>query len=298
MSRQGYYKERKLRCHREVDEEAVVELVKRERALQPRLGVRKLRAVLADELEEMDIWIGRDSLFALLRRHGLLIERCRRGTRTTDGRHGFRTYANRYRQMELTGPHQAWLSDLTYVRTEEGFVYISLIHDAHSRKIVGYAVHETLEAIGSVRALEMALRQLPAGVRPMHHSDRGIQYCCREYVQRLEARGIEVSMTEEQHCYENAQAERLNGIVKQEYGLGETFRTKAQVRAAMKQAVWLYNTRRPHVSLGYRTPEHVHKQAPEIAARAAVTPVALRAPSVTAASAEHRTSDRYVSTFN
>ena len=298
MSRQGYYKERKVRCHREVDEEAVVELVKRERALQPRLGVRKLRVVLAGELEEMGIRMGRDRLFGLLRRHGLLVERRRRGTRTTDGRHGFRTYPNRYRQMEVTGPHQAWLSDLTYVRTEEGFVYVSLISDAHSRKIVGHAVEETLEATGSVRALKMALRQLPADVRPMHHSDRGIQYCCREYVRRLERRGIEVSMTEEDHCYENAQAERLNGILKQEYGLGETLRTKAQARAAMKQAARLYNTRRPHVSLGYRTPEHVHKEAPEIAARAAVTPVALRAPSVTAASAEHRTSDCYVSTFN
>jgi transposase InsO family protein len=266
MSRQNYYKVRTFRRGREVDEEGVVALVKRERAVQPRLGVRKLEVVLADEMKEMGIGIGRDRLFALLRRHGLLIERRRRGTRTTDARHGFRTYPNRYREMELTGPHQAWLSDLTYVRTEEGFVYASVISDAHSHKIVGHAAEQTLEATGSVRALEIALRQLPADVRPMHHSDRGIQYCCREYVQRLEARGIEVSMTEEDHCYENAQAERLNGILKQEYGLGETFRTKAQARAAMKQAVWLYNTRRPHVSLGYRTPEQVHREAAEAAA--------------------------------
>lgn len=266
LTRQGYYKARKTRQRREIDEEAVMELVRRERALQPRLGVRKLAVVLRDDLREMDIHIGRDGLFNLLRRHGLLIKRRRRGVRTTDARHGFRTYPNRYRKMSLTGPHQAWVSDLTYIRTDEGFLYLFLLSDAHSRKIVGYAGEETLEASGSVRALEMALRQLPSGAHPLHHSDRGIQYCCGEYVRRLEAREIVVSMTEENHCYENAQAERLNGILKQEYGLGETLRSKAQARAAIQQAVWLFNTRRPHTSLGYRTPAEAHLDTAEIAA--------------------------------
>ena len=298
LTRQAYYKGRRARRRRKIDEEAVVELVKRERAVQPRLGVRKLRVLLRGELEAMGVRIGRDRTFELLRSQGLLVSRRRAGARTTDSRHGFRAYPNLYRELKLSGPHQAWVSDLTYVRTEEGFMYLSLISDAQSRKIVGYAAKETLEATGSVRALEMALRQLPGGARPMHHSDRGIQYCCGEYVRRLEARGITVSMTEENHCYENAQAERLNGILKQEYGLGDTFRTKAQMCAAVKQAVWLYNTRRPHVSLGYRTPEEVHGEAPGSAARASVTPVALRAPSVTDARAKNRTTDCYVSTLN
>jgi len=266
LSRQAYYKGRHVRRGREINEDAVVKLVKRERAIQPRLGVRKLLVRMREDMASLGVSIGRDRMFELLRLQGLLIVRRRSRARTTDSRHGFRAYSNQYRDLKLSAPHQAWVSDLTYVRTNEGFMYLSLIQDAYSRRIVGYAAEETLAATGSICALDMALGQLPAAARVMHHSDRGIQYCCGEYVRRLEARGITISMTEEDHCYENAQAERLNGILKQEYGLGETFRTKAQMRAAVKEAVWLYNTRRPHVSLGYRTPEEIHRQASERAA--------------------------------
>lgn len=261
VSPQAVYKARRRRTRQAIDREAILELVRAERALQPRLGGRKLWKRLAAPLAAMGISIGRDRLFALLGREKLLVERRRRGVRTTDARHGFRTYRNRLRDLVLTGPHQAWVSDLTYVRTEEGFVYVSLISDAWSRKIVGWSAAETLEATGSLRALRMALGQLPAGASVVHHSDRGIQYCCGEYVRRLASAGIAISMTEQDHCYENAQAERLNGILKQEYGLGETFRTRAHVRAALGEAVGLYNTRRPHMSLDYRTPDEVHRQA-------------------------------------
>jgi len=287
LSRQGYYKGRRERARREVDEEALVELVRRERRLQPRLGARKLLVVLRGEMERMGIRIGRDRFFALLRREGLLVPRRRRRARTTDSRHSFRTYTNLYREAEIDGVHQAWVSDLTYVRTDEGFAYVSLISDAYSRKIVGYATERTLEARGSVRALRMALRQLPEGARPLHHSDRGVQYCCWDYVGLLERSGLAISMTEEDHCYENAQAERLNGIVKEEYGLGCTFRTRAQAARAVRQAVELYNHRRPHTALGYRTPGAMHAEAGagggEEAAGAAASPVALRAPSAAAA---------------
>ncbi len=263
LSRQAYYQDRRARQRRTIDEGAIVELVRRERRLQPKLGGRKLRVLLRSEWEaEMGIRMGRDRFFELLRQHGLLIKRRRRRRpRTTDARHGFRTYPNRFRGRTWTAPHQAWVSDVTYVRTEEGWLYVWLISDAWSRKIVGYSAEDTLEAEGSLRALSMALAQLPSGTRPLHHSDRGIQYCCRVYIQRLEGQGIGVSMTEENHCYENAQAERVNGILKQEYGLGETFRTKAMCRAALEQAVELFNTRRPHRSLGYRIPGQVHVTA-------------------------------------
>lgn len=262
ISRQGYYKGHKVRLRREIDEEAVVELVKRERRLQPRLGARKALALLKVELEEMGISVGRDSFFRLLRERGLLVPRAvRRGPRTTDSRHGFWTYVNLIRDLELTGPNQAWVSDLTYVRTQEGFLYVSLITDKWSRKIVGWAGHNTLEAEGNMKALGMALGQLPEGAMPIHHSDRGIQYCCWEYVGMLESRGMAVSMTEENHCYENAMAERVNGILKGEYGLGETFRTRAEAIKVLGQAVTLYNTRRPHTSLGYRIPSEVHEKA-------------------------------------
>lgn len=262
LSRQAYYKARKKRQRLEVDTEAVLALVQRERSLQPRLGTRKLKALLWEPLREMGIAMGRDRLFELLRSEGLLIERhARRGPRTTDSRHHFRTYENLLRTMVLRGPHHAWVSDITYVRTEEGWLYVSLICDAWSRKIVGYAGHDTLEAMGSLGALSMALKQLPEGARVVHHSDRGVQYCCWEYVKRLESRGIRVSMTEDNHCYENAQAERLNGILKQEYGLGETLKSRSQARELLAQAVELYNTRRPHVSLGYCIPSAIHAAA-------------------------------------
>lgn len=261
MSRQNYYKERRRRGRRQVDEELVVELVQRERRLQPQVGGRKLRWLLREELTEAEVWIGRDRFFELLRRHGLLLERRRRKAVTTDSRHGFRVYRNVLKDREIDQAHEAWVSDLTYVRTDEGFVYLSLISDKASRKVVGWEVSDRLEAEGCCRALRQALQQLPEGTRPIHHSDRGIQYCSQAYVELLERRGLEVSMTEINHCYENAQAERLNGILKQEYGLGGCFRTKEQARRAARQAIWLYNTRRPHLSLGYRTPEAAHRSA-------------------------------------
>ncbi len=262
ISRQGYYKGHRARLRKEIEEEAIVELVKLERMLQPRLGGRKLLMLLGCELEEMGIDVGRDEFFRILRHNKLLVPRLRRrGPRTTDSRHGFRTYRNLLKDLVLTGPHQAWVSDLTYVRTEEGFLYVSVITDAWSRKIVGFTGEDTLEAEGSIRALVMALGQLAVDARAIHHSDRGIQYCCGEYVRMLESRFVQVSMTEENHCYENAKAERVNGILKVEYGLGETFRTRRQALEALRQAVWLYNNRRPHMSLGNRIPSVVHEAA-------------------------------------
>jgi transposase InsO family protein len=262
ISRQAYYRGHRHRQRKVIDESAVVELVKRERRLQPRLGVRKLLKLLAPDLAEMGIEIGRDRMFEVLRSQGLLVKRkSRRAPRTTDSRHRFRTHVNLLKEMNLSGAHQAWASDITYVRTREGWVYVSLISDVYTRKIVGYSAHDTLEASGSVSALEQALKQLPSDADVVHHSDRGIQYCCWEYVEKLEERGVRISMTEVDHCYENAQAERLNGILKQEYGLGETLSTRVQAATMLSQAVKLYNTRRPHVSLKYQTPAEVHGEA-------------------------------------
>ena len=261
MSRQNYYRQQRRRQRRQVDEELIVELVQAERQLQPELGARKVLVRIEPGLEEVGIQIGRDRFFELLRSHNLLIQRKKRGKKTTDSRHSFRIYRNHYRDLEVTEAHEAWLSDLTYIRTKEGFLYLSQISDASTRKIIGYEASDRLEAEGCLVSLEQALRQLPEGRRPLHHSDRGIQYCCSDYIGKLQHRGLSISMTEENHCYENAQAERLNGILKQEYGLGACFRTKAQARQAVDQAVWLYNELRPHMSLGYRTPSEVHAEA-------------------------------------
>ena len=205
--------------------------------------------------------MGRDRFFKLLREHNLLIQRKRGRKKTTDSRHSFRVYRNHYKDLEVTAAHQAWLADLTYIRTQEGFLYLSQISDAGTHKIIGYEASDRLEAEGCLASLEQALGQLPEGRQPLHHSDRGIQYCCSDYIGKLQTRGLSISMTEENHFYENAQAERLNGILKQECGLGACFRTKAEARQAVDQAVWLYNNFRPHMSLGYRTPSEVHAEA-------------------------------------
>lgn len=261
MTTQNYYKKRKKREAFKLDESLLVELIRRERRQQPRLGVRKLYKVLSPELLELGIKVGRDRLFRLLRKRALLVPPLPRAPRTTQSRHCLPVFTNLIAGREPTSPNQVWVSDITYVRTETGFVYLALIMDRYSRKIVGYHCGDTLEAIGCVRALDSALSELPEDCRPIHHSDRGSQYCCHAYVERLSSRGLSVSMTERNHCYENAHAERVHGILKQEYGLGMTFKNPEHARHAVDQAVWLYNHRRPHSSLKLQIPAEVHRQA-------------------------------------
>ena len=237
-----------------------MELVKSQRKIHPRMGTRKLYNLIKPDLNEMGLNIGRDRLFSVLREADLLIKRRLRGKRTTYSNHGFRVYSNLVRHIDPCMPNQVWVSDLTYIRTDESFMYLSLITDAYSRKIVGFDISDSLEASGCLRSLRMALSSLPKGVYPIHHSDRGTQYCCQEYVNMLESRGLLISMTESNHCYENAKAERVNGILKQEYFLGTRFRTKAQAIEATRQAVNIYNEMRPHLSLNYLTPSKVHLQ--------------------------------------
>lgn len=266
MTKQNYYKGRKLRRRREIDEDFVVELVKRERCVHPNMGARKVLHLITPALEEAGVCIGRNRLYEVLGERELLVPRRRSRATTTDSRHRMRVYNNKLKSARIDGPHQAMVADLTYIRTDEGFVYLALVMDAHSRKIVGFDVNNSLEAIGCMRALRMALWQLPEGRRAIHHSDRGTQYCCADYVEMLEKRGVVISMTEENHCYENAKAERLNGVLKQEYGLGRTLAGISEAKRLVQEAVMLYNNRRPHLSLGLATPGEVHNGSPSVAA--------------------------------
>jgi putative transposase len=261
MSRQNYYAARRLRQRRQVDEAMVLELVRRERRMQPRLGGRKLLHLLREDFSEAGVHLGRDRLFELLAESDMLVIPKPGAPRTTNSRHSLPVFANLLAGQALSAPNEAWVSDLTYIRTDEGFLYAALITDAYSRKIVGAHIGDSLEAEGCLLALEQALATLPAGKYPIHHSDRGCQYCCHEYVERLQTRGLPISMTQVMHCYENAQAERVNGILKQEYELDRRFRTKGLARKAFEQAVWLYNHRRPHLRLNYRFPADVHQEA-------------------------------------
>jgi putative transposase len=201
---------------------------------------------------------GRDKLFDILKRHCLLINRRRRFVRTTRSNHLFRKYSNVLRALHLSAPNQAYVSDITYIRVGSGFAYLFLITDAWSRKIVGWWLSPDLGIEGGLKALRMALRQCPSTRGMVHHSDRGIQYCCYAYTGELAKHGIIISMTEDQHCYENAIAERVNGILKEEYLLGQRWPDYRMAKLATAQAIELYNNRRPHWSLNLKTPNQVH----------------------------------------
>jgi putative transposase len=261
MSRQNYYKERRNRSRRSIDEEFIISLVRRERKLQPRIGTRKLLTILKSDFSDGGVAIGRDRLFGVLRRFKLLISNRSYRPRTTQSRHGFGFYSNIFKDIVLQRPGQAVVSDITYLRTDEGFMYLALIMDAYSRAIVGYDCSDTLESQGAMNALDMALSKGRLSQGCVHHSDRGIQYCCNNYVDKLKLHKFCISMTQENHCYENASAERLNGILKHEYGLGGRFISKAEARCAVKEAIGLYNWRRPHQALNYRVPMAVHEAA-------------------------------------
>lgn len=262
MSRQNYYARRKQRRRQRVDEELLVALVQQERSLQPRLGGRKLRVLLGQELAQAGVRLGRDRFFEVLREHDLLLKPKRSDTpHTTQSYHPLPVFKNLIKGAQHRAPNEVWVGDITYLRTEEGFMFLALLTDIMSRHIVGYHCGDSLESIGCQEALRMALQQLPEGVRPIHHSDRGSQYCCHEYVNLARSRGLSLSMTETDHCAENALAERMNGILKSEYGLDQRFKTKAQSRKAVEQAIGLYGTRRPHSALGYQFPAQVHAQA-------------------------------------
>jgi len=262
MSRQNYYARRRVRQTQVMETALIVALVRAERQVQPRLGARKLRVVLAAALVAAGVKVGRDRLFKLLGENGLLLAPLpREYVRTTNSYHCLPVFVNLVKGLAVTGPHQVMVSDLTFIRTLEGFLYLSLITDRYSRKITGYYCGETLAAGGCVQALRMALAALPAGALAIHHSDQGSQYCSHEYVGALAARGVRVSMTERDHCAENALAERMNGILKGEYGLGQTLATKAQARRLVEEGIYLYNHRRPHTALNYQVPAVVHSLA-------------------------------------
>lgn len=190
-----------------------------------------------------------------MRVEGLLIKRRRKYVRTTNSEHGFKTYDNKIKGIEITRPNQVWVSDITYVASWEGFMYLALITDLYSRKIVGYDISDSLEAEGCRRALNRALSRLSDTKGIIHHSDRGIQYCCREYINVLKKNNVEISMAAKGDCYENAVAERVNGILKGEYELGGKFKSKSMAVKATREAINLYNTRRLHSSINFKTPD-------------------------------------------
>jgi transposase InsO family protein len=258
ISRQAYYQAQKRQLQQEVEDELLLGLVKDIRQRHPRLGGRKLHYLLQKPMAEAGITRGRDAFFDLLRQHDLLVPTKRSRRRTT--RAGLWRCPNRLAEVAVERPNQVWVSDITYLQTEQGFVYLSLITDAFSRYIVGYDLSTSLAAEGCLRALNRALKQSNgldlAGL--IHHSDHGVQYTACAYTDQLKSAGILSSMGEVGNCYENALAERMNGILKCEYFLDDLFVDLQHAQLAVEEAIYLYNVERPHCSLGLRSPVNVY----------------------------------------
>ena len=229
------------------------------RADQPRVGTRNLH----DHLAEVGVAVGRDRLFTLLRETDRLVKRKRRGTHTTYSRHGYAVAPNHLKTLTVTAPQQVVVSDITYLALARGaFAYLFLVTDLYARKILGWHVRRDLSHVGALHALAAAMRDLTALHGLVHHSDRGSQYCCHDYLHYLAQHHVLPSMTDANHCYQNAVAERVNGILKDEFNLDAVFPTVYDAQAAVARAVHTYNTLRKHGSLNRRTPHEVFHQHP------------------------------------
>lgn len=257
ISRQSFYKWLKYEAKKQLESHIITRWVKDNRKIQKVEGCYKLW--LKHKVEfNIEMALGRDKFFELMRDEGLLIKRKRKYARTTNSEHGFRIYSNKIKDIKILHPNHVWVCDITYIATRKGFMYLALITDLYSRKIVGYDMSDSLEAEGCRRALKRALSIVknPEGI--IHHSDRGIQYCCKEYVKLLKQHGMEISMAAKGDCYENAVAERVNGILKQEYGLGDKFINKEVALKTTREAINLYNTIRLHRSINFKTPAEIY----------------------------------------
>jgi putative transposase len=268
-TRQGWHKQQASLENTVLREAIILKHVRELRQQMPRIGVRKLQYLLHPLLEQHGISLGRDKLFDILANYGLLVRRRqRRKMQTTDSNHPFKKYPNLVKNMEVLRPDHLWVSDITYIRLKEKFCYLSLITDAYSRRIVGQCLWSSLRKEGPLNALSMALADRTDINRELiHHSDRGLQYCCSEYISKLSGQRVVISMTEKGDPYENALAERINGILKTEFGLDRKFDNFQQAARTVTEAIRVYNTLRPHASINYLTPSQASNHQGKIQAR-------------------------------
>lgn len=240
---------------------AVKALVDRERKILPRLGTRKIYYLIGEDLQEMGLRFGRDKLFELMRVYGLQIRPRRRYTQTTMSNDWLRKWPNLIKDKKVSHQDEVWVSDITYIKTEEGNCYLNMITDAYSRKIVGYAVNDNMETESMIKALHMAVSQRSQSFgSTIHHSDRGLQYCSKEYVSTTANNGIILSMTENGDPYENALAERMNRTIKEEFGMDGKVKDKELVKKLVEESIFLYNNKRPHLALDMKTPEQIYNK--------------------------------------
>lgn len=249
----------------------ILEKVKEIRVSQQRLGGKKIHEMLSPCFKQHKIKMGRDRFFDILADHGMLVrKRKRKHAKTTDSNHPFKKYPNLIKELDVTQPNRVWVSDITYLALiGKRFCYLSLITDAYSRKIVGYCLYPSLKREGPILALKMALNSLDKqkAYYLIHHSDRGIQYCSKEYTDLLGDNKVKISMAEKGNPYENAIAERVNGILKSEFALGRVFKNYEIAAAAVMEAIRIYNQQRPHGSCDNMTPDQAHMKQGKLVAR-------------------------------
>lgn len=258
VSRQAHYKSKKAVEKSLLEEQIVLSLVKEIRSKLPRVGARKLYHLIKSDMEENGLKIGRDRLFDILRSNQMLVKTRRNKAKTTFSYRWFNRFDNLTKDIRVTAPNQLWVSDITYVRTGNRFLYLSLVTDAYSRRIVGHHLSKSLDRAGCVQALKMALSTTEKTSGLIHHSDRGVQYCSKEYTTLLEQNQIRISMTQNSQPLDNPIAERINGIIKAEFLDNYNLKGLTEARKQVRKAVALYNQIRPHNSLKLATPNQVH----------------------------------------
>lgn len=260
VNRQVYYRRKKGSERKQEIAEMVVQMVMEVRQQMPRLGTRKLYYLLEAQLN--NIGIGRDKLFAILKANHMLIKLNRSYRVTTDSHHRFHKHRNLIESLVPVRPEQIWASDITYMGNRGNHRYLALVTDTYSKKIVGYDLSTSLGADGAIRALKMGLKQRSYKEQTLiHHSDRGFQYCCDDYQEILTKKKVKCSMTESYDPYANAVAERVNGILKQEFQLEDHNVELPVMKDLVSNSVEIYNQKRPHYSCYMKTPEQMHKQA-------------------------------------
>lgn len=259
--RDAYYKHHRRAVERKKCEDCVIEFISQERLQEPVVGVKKLFYRSNKELEQNGVRVGRDRFLTIARNNDLFVEMRRKYERTTYSHHAYAVAPNRVKNLEVTRPDQVLVSDITYLRLAREFAYLFLVTDRFSRKILGYHLSSSLAHTGAVKALQMATDEIPDTRGVIHHSDRGCQYCCHEFLKELQKCQMVPSMTDASHCYQNAIAERVNGILKQEFFLDATFQSFRQAQCAVENAICIYNYKRTHWSLKLKTPETVYREA-------------------------------------
>lgn len=259
VNRQVYYRAKHAKVYKQELAHKVIELVKPIRMIMPKLGTRKLYDKLALQLSQLSV--GRDKLFDILRANNMLIKPKKKYHITTDSHHRFKKHKNLIESLDYDRPEQVWVSDITYIGNRENPSYLALITDAYSKKIMGYDVSDSLQVCGTLRALDMAIKNRVHKQMPLiHHSDRGLQYCSNEYQRILDKNNIKSSMTQKYDPYENAIAERTNGILKQEFDIDKYNVELTLKKELVKNAIRIYNGFRQHLSNHMLTPNQMHKQ--------------------------------------